>query len=291
MKLAAVFVWTGALAALLTAGGCAHAPKTASTPAAAETAAAPPPGMVRVPAGPFEMGTDRTDATGDAADLGLPYTWYSDATPRHSVDLPAFFIDKYEMTNAQYLQFLNDTEIPLGSPYNWDGDHFPEGEGDYPVTGLNWFEAYLACQHFGKRLPTEAEWEKAARGTDGRLYPWGNDFDPARANVATGASNHLMPVGSFPQGASPYGALDMVGNAWEWTKDWYKPYPGSTYVSDNYGKQFKSIRGNSYSAIGHFPPDKLEEVIREMSRANYRFAFNPTGKFRDSGARCALSVP
>jgi len=251
----------------------------------------PPPGMVLVPAGPFVMGTDRTDGAGEAADLGLPYTWYSDATPRRTVTLPAFYIDRYELTNARYLQFLNETEIPLGPPFGWEGDRPPDGTADYPVTGLNWYEAYLVCQHFGKRLPTEAEWEKAARGTDGRLYPWGDTFDESRANVAHGDAGRLAPVGSYPRGASPYGVEDMIGNAWEWTRDWYHPYDGSTFESANYGKHFKVIRGNSYSAVGHFPEDQRHRVVAEMSRANYRFSFNPKGKFRDSGVRCAASVP
>jgi formylglycine-generating enzyme required for sulfatase activity len=281
--------WAVALLAAWLAPGCVHAPH-ASGPHAAGPAP-PPPDMVLVPAGPFVMGTDRTDATGDAADLGLPYTWYSDATPRHTVDLPAFYIDRYELTNARYLTFLNETELPFKEPYGWHDNHPADGTGDYPVTGLNWYEAYLVCQHFGKRLPSEAEWEKAARGTDGRLYPWGTEFDAGRANVATGSSGHLMPVGSFPQGASPYGVEDMIGNAWEWTRDWYKPYPGSTYLSRNYGKQFKVIRGSSYAPIGHFPEAQRNEVVREMSRANYRFSLNPAAGSPDSGVRCAQSVP
>ncbi len=289
-----VWGFAGLVALVVAGAGCAHvapgsqASQAAKAPARASREA--PEGMVLIPAGAFVMGTDRTDE-GEAADLGLPYTWYSDATPAHMVELDAFYIDRYEMTNAEYLQFLNDTEIPLDPPYGWDGDRPPDGKGDYPVTGLNWFEAYLACQHFGKHLPTEAEWEKAARGTDGRLYPWGDEFDESRANVATGSAGHLMPVGSFPQGASPYGVMDMVGNAWEWTRDWYRPYPGSTYVSDGYGKQFKVLRGNSYAMTGHFDPEHRHEVTAQMSRVNYRFAFNPRGRFRDSGVRCVASAP
>ncbi|MDH4228729.1 MAG: formylglycine-generating enzyme family protein [Nitrospirota bacterium] len=282
-----------ALLCAATGTACSTAPRSAeaASPRMNPADTSPPKGMVLVPAGPFIMGTDRTD-DGEAASHGLPYTFYSDATPQHKPELAAFYIDRNEMTNAEYLQFLNDTEIPLGTPYGWEADdRYPDGQGAYPVTGLNWYEAYLVCQYFGKRLPGEAEWEKAARGTDGRLYPWGNKFRAGVANVATTAQGgRLMPVGSFPEGASPYGVMDMVGNAWEWTRDWYTPYPGSTFVSDNYGKQFKVIRGNSFSAPGHFPDDELAAVIGEMSRANYRFSFNPKGRFRDSGVRCAKSV-
>ncbi|MDH5526301.1 MAG: formylglycine-generating enzyme family protein [Nitrospirota bacterium] len=251
---------------------------------------ATPAGMVLVPAGPFVMGTDKTDE-GEASEHGLPYTWYSDATPRRTVELPAYYIDTFEMTNAEYLQFLNGTDLPVAPPHGWNDNRPPDGTNDEPVTGLNWYEAQFACLFFGKRLPSEAEWEKAARGPDGNLFPWGNTFDASRANVATGAEGgRKLPVGSLPAGASPYGVQDMIGNAWEWTRDWYAPYPGSTHKSENYGKRFKVIRGNSYGSPGHFPPDELEIVIRETSRANYRFSFDPKGRFRDSGVRCAKSV-
>ncbi len=277
--------YTGAIAtlavcALTLTGGCAHSGSTS------KPADDPLHDMVRIPAGPFIMGTDRMDDD-EAARHGLPYTWYSDATPKRTLELSTFYIDKYEMTNAQYLQFLNATELPLGVPRGWKGEVPAEGTNDYPVTGLNWYEAYLSCQHFGKRLPTEAEWEKAARGTDGRLYPWGDTFSEDYANVARGGLGRLMPVGSFPQGKSVYGVEDMIGNAWEWTKSWYRSYPESTHESDNYALQFKVIRGNSYGEPGHFDPDARHEVISQMSRANYRFAFDPKGRFRDSGVRCA----
>jgi formylglycine-generating enzyme required for sulfatase activity len=244
--------------------------------------------MVKVPKGSFIMGTNRADAEDDsAAKYGLPYTWYSDANPAHRVELDTFYIDRYEMTNAEYLQFLNGTDLPVSPPFDWTDGRPPEGLSDYPVTGLNWYEAQFACLFFGKHLPTEAEWEKAARGTDGRRYPWGDEFVPGMANVAGADAGRLMPVGSFPQGKSPYGAEDMIGNAWEWVRDWYKPYPGSTFESENFGERFKGIRGNSYGQMGHFPPEIRDEVIGQMSRANYRFSFDPKGRFRDSGVRCA----
>ncbi|MFQ5507969.1 MAG: formylglycine-generating enzyme family protein [Leptospirillia bacterium] len=263
---------------LFVAGGCAHMPMAKA-----------PDNMVLIPAGPFIMGTDQTDDD-IAEDLGLPYTWYADARPARQVVLPAFYIDRYEMTNAEYLQFMNVTEIPLGQPYGWDDDRPQEGTNDYPVSGLNWYEAYLVCQHFGKRLPTEAEWEKAARGPDGARYPWGDEWNPELANVARGGAGRTVPVGSYPGGASPYGVHDMIGNVWEWVRDWFRPYPGSDHVSDNYGKRFKSIRGNSYAEIGHFSPEERAFVTREMSRANYRNSFDPKAKRRDAGVRCARDV-
>ncbi len=282
MKLTHLIVALG-LAGLTTA--CAHAPMS---PVAKQ-----PPGMVLIPAGPFIMGTDQTDDASDAADYGLPYTLYDDATPSHPVSLPAYYIDRYEMTNAEYLQFIDGTEIPgIGAPYNWIDNRPPEGMGNHPVAGINWYEAQFACLYFGKRLPTEAEWEKAARGTDGRIYPWGNTFDEAKANVAKGDRGKLMPVGSFPEGASPYGVEDMIGNAWEWTKSWYRPYPGSPYESEKYGKLTKVIRGTSYADPGHFPDEAARRVVvGAMSRANYRFYYPPTAKSPDSGVRCAKSIP
>ncbi|MBI5136353.1 MAG: SUMF1/EgtB/PvdO family nonheme iron enzyme [Nitrospirae bacterium] len=270
--------------ATLTLSGCAHLPVT-------HKAAGVSPGMVLIPAGPFTMGTDQTDATSDVADYGLPFTLFDDANPAHAVDLPAFYIDRYEMTNAEYLQFLDVTEIPQSAPATWEDNHYPEGMGDYPVTGLNWYQATFACMHFGKRLPTEAEWEKAARGADGRTYPWGNGFEEAKANISRGEHGRLMPVGSFPQGASPYGVEDMIGNAWEWTSSYYRAYPGSAYASDKFTQLLKVIRGNSYGDHGHFPdPEARRAVVGQMSRANYRFYFPPTAATRDSGVRCAMAA-
>jgi len=246
-----------------------------------------PEGMVLVPAGPFTMGTDDDDES-VAEELGLPYTLVSDATPARTVELPAFYIDRHELTNAQYLQFLDATELPVGPPYGWSAERRPpEGTNDLPVTGINWYEAQFACLYFGKRLPSEAEWEKAARGTDGNLFPWGNTYDESKANVAAGKPGRLAPVGSHPQGASVYGVQDMAGNAWEWTRSWYAPYPGSEFESDNYGKRFKVLRGNSHAAPGHYPVEQLRKVVGAMSSTTYRFSLTPTGKSPDSGVRCS----
>jgi formylglycine-generating enzyme required for sulfatase activity len=176
--------------------------------------------MVHVPAGEFIMGND----------TGNP-----DERPQRRVYLDAFDMDKYEVTNAQYRRFIQATgrEAPQTWPgryvqftdskisLDWQAGTYPAGQATYPVVMVNWADADAYCAWVGKRLPTEAEWEKAARGTDGRIYPWGNTWDAGKANTRETGIGHPQPVGSYPAGASPYGALDMVGNVWEWVADQY----------------------------------------------------------------------
>jgi len=190
--------------------------------------------MVQVPAGTFMMGSD----------AGSP-----DAQPQHDVTLDAFAIDCFEVTNAQYLRFL---EANNGTPPSyWNGMNYPVAQADFPVVGMSWADADAYCTWAGERLPTEAEWEKAARGTDGRTYPWGNEWDSSRANVFMGnlspltslgldaqlawdlaweflrnspplpGEPSLAAVGSRPAGQSPYGVMDAVGNVSEWAADYY----------------------------------------------------------------------
>ncbi len=190
--------------------------------------------MVLIPAGEFGMGS--------ASGRG-------DESPFHSVYLNAFEIDRYEVTNVQYWRFLqeNDHSFPL----YWSQGKYPAGQADYAVAGVSWLDAQAYCSWMGKRLPTEAEWEKACRGTDGRIYPWGNEWDLSKANVdftagdrslamqidshtawektwdrlrATPANEWqlgLRSIGAYPQGASPYGVMDMAGSTSEWVQDWY----------------------------------------------------------------------
>jgi len=179
-----------ALAAAVTAAILTGVAWTAPMPALEENNQAPE-GMIRIPAGPAIIGSD--DPRADP-----------DERPARRVHVPAFYIQVYEVTNADYAAF--------------DRPHtYPEGHDNYPVTGLSKAQAEAYAAHHGMRLPTRAEWEKAARGIDGRLYPWGNTYEPGRANMAGGGG--LAPVGSFPEGVSPYGVHDMAGNAWEWVSD------------------------------------------------------------------------
>jgi formylglycine-generating enzyme required for sulfatase activity len=149
--------------------------------------------MIDIPAGAFLMGAD---------------DGYVDERPQRTVFVQRYLIDKYEVTNQRFRAAGLRPARSFGARYE-----LPQ----LPVVGVTWFQAQAYCHKVGKRLPSEIEWEKAARGVDGRFFPWGNFWDPAFANDGRGPK----PVGSFPNGASPYGVLDMAGNVWEWVQDAY----------------------------------------------------------------------
>ncbi|HOU00771.1 MAG TPA: bifunctional serine/threonine-protein kinase/formylglycine-generating enzyme family protein, partial [Anaerolineaceae bacterium] len=175
--------------------------------------------LVYVPAGEFTMGSP--DGVG-----------ISDEHPQHQVYLDAYWIDQTEVTNAMYEECVNDgdcTEPSSYSSYTRDSYYGNTQYADYPVIYVNWNQAQDYCEWAGRELPTEAQWEKAARGTDGRIYPWGDGSpDESLANFA-GIIGDTTEVGSYPDGASPYGALDIAGNVWEWVLDRY----GEAYYSDS----------------------------------------------------------
>jgi len=161
------------------------------------------------------------------------------------MSLPTFYVDLYEVTNEQYKKFVEATHRP--PPDYWSNGNYPVEKKKHPVAYVTWYDAHDYCQWAGKRLPTEEEWEKAARGTDGRLYPWGNEFDPKKANMPQSRLGDTTPVGSFPQGRSPYGLYDMSGNVWEWTESWAKPYPGSPIPTGHYFTgEYKVLKGGSW---------------------------------------------
>lgn len=239
----------------------------------------PPGEMVFVPAGSFIRGSNKVDTEKKASEFGTMRPWYLDEHPEQRVFVPAFFIDAYEATNAEYKRFIEATNSR--PPLLWEGREFPAGREGYPVTMVNWYEADRYCRWAGKRLPTEIEWEKAARGTDGREFPWGDEFDPKKANTGESGIGDLAPVGSFDQGVSPYGVYDMAGNVLEWTSDWYTPYPGATYTSDLFGEKFKVIRGGSWGGPGgHY-------ALPLFFRSAYRSFSPPEERYNDLGLRCA----
>ncbi len=213
-------------------------------------------------------------------------TGRADERPRRTIYLNAFMIDKYEVTNAQYLKFIAATGHQ--EPFNvyGTGSLFDMKRIEtLPVVQVTWHDAADYCQWVGKRLPTEAEWEKAARGTDGRSYPWGNKAPSAhhvnfnRDWVATGT---LLPVGSLPDGVSPYGVHDMSGNAREWVQDWYaKHYYQVAPDRNPKGPEtglLKVIRGGSWHSF--------ESDIRTAARGKGGFALKTHG----TGFRCARNV-
>ena len=175
--------------------------------------------------------------------MGADLPQLGDESPRHLVPLPAFRIDKYEVSNAQYKKC-----VEAGACNEPHDLRFYQNVNyaDYPVVFVTWYEADAYCHWSDERLPAESEWEKAARGPQGWDYPWGNEPSPEKLNAGM-RFDGTVPVGSFPEGASPYGALNMAGNVWEWTEDWYMAYPGSDFQSDLFGEKYKVVRGGSWN--------------------------------------------
>ena len=209
-----------------------------------------PPGMVLIPAGEFIFGAD------DRA---------PDEAPKAKLELPAYYIDKTEVTNAQYQALVKDHK-------------FPAGQEEFPVTGVSWNDAVRFASMSGKRLPTEREWEKAARGTDAREYPWGPNYDPALCNGLDQNKEAPVRVSQYIGGMSVYGCMDMAGNVVEWTQDWYEAYPGNTQITKEYGQVYRVLRG------GAFNSDRFD------LRATRRRFDKMDNKKAEYGFRCAMDV-
>lgn len=239
-----------------------------------------PRGMLSVPAGRFVRGSNRVDEFQQAGEMGSKKPWYKDEYPQHEITLPLFYIDQYEVTNAEYKSFIDDTE--WRSPPQFVDRDVPSGRERFPVAQVNWYEAERYCQWRGKRLPSEAEWEKAARGTDGREFPWGNDFEKIKQDADDASAEDIAPVGSFKEGMSPYGVMDMAGNVWEWTSDWYRPYPNGTFKSALFGEKQKVFKGGGGGRVGHY-------ALPLFYRSAYRSSIAPEQAFADLGFRCAKS--
>ena len=208
------------------------------------------PQMCRVPAGPFWMGTERSKAADIARRYGIPPEWMQKSTPQHEVVLDGFEIARFPVTEAEYQQFARETgywELPA----HWRDGAPPPFRSNHPVHGIGWQGALLYTQWVSERtgvqhrIPTEAEWEKAARGTDRRAFPWGELFEPDRANTREGGVGSTTPIGSHPAGASACGALDLAGNVEEFTADLYWPYPGSDFRDPDYGS-YRMTRGGVF---------------------------------------------
>ncbi len=214
--------------------------------------------MVKIPNGPFTMGDNE----------GEP-----DERPAHEVELETFWIDRTEVTFRQYDRCVSEGYCRVPTVTGRVKDK------TMPVTGVSWFDARDYCKWAGKRLPTEAEWEKAARGTDERTYPWGEKLSCTLANYRECEIGHPMPVGTYPEAASPYGAFDMAGNVWEWVADhydsqYYKISPASDPQGPGAGK-YRVVRGGAWT-----------RYMAGMRSAD-RGAFTPSSRADDLGFRCA----
>ncbi len=291
-------------------------------------------GMVLVPAGEFTMGSNHEDNVSmwKEANALNPYGFnerlYVNERPAHKVNLPAFLIDKYEVTNAQYRDFAIDTQHRVPAVWVRNGYNFSNGflaamsieelrrmatdrfrldmdvpkmsredllaelakiqavRDKYPVTYVSWDDANDYCSWAGKRLPTEAEWEKAARGTNGNEYPWGNNWDPKKVNtMSDDPDTPYSAVGSYPADKSVYGVYDMAANVAEWVNDWYDAYPGAPEdkAIKNYGKVQRVVRGGEASS-GHY--DSISVIFRSARRNHLA----PNMMLIDLGFRCAKSV-
>lgn len=282
--------------------------------------------LVEIPAGPFTMGSDITDDGAKQQEYGLIDPLYLNEHPQHSVNLPRYFIDRYEVTNRDYKAFVRATQYP--EPFAWSqngynlqderlkvtdlptlrwisSDYFKldldtttltkpallqqirraqQALDSLPVADVSWADADQYCRWRGQRLPTEAEWEKAARGPQGLNYPWGNDWDPNLTNTGDNSDTEggVVAVGKFPGNRSPYGVYDMSGNVWEWVADWYQAFPGGTYQHSAFGESHKVLKGGG-GGTGHYA---LSVFFRGAARSYAK----PQMHSADVGFRCAKDV-
>ena len=250
---------------LLASHPSARATQHPKIPAASATRTNPRDGgvMIYVPAGLFMMGDNDLDQQFQNC-------------PRHMVTLDAFWIYKNDVTVAQYRKFCQETgkEMPKAPDWGWKEDH--------PIVNVSWDEAKAYCDWAHTSLPTEEQWEKAARGTRGRKYPWGNKWDPGKLWCSSGKYKwETVPVGSFPAGASPYGCLDMAGNVEQWCADWYD---GSYYRKGNNHNPKGPTTGEDRMALGGSWDAKFELYLR----CGIRHFLPPGLRYASCGFRCVV---
>jgi serine/threonine protein kinase len=240
--------------------------KESKETAATSTEIVSPQGMTYVAGGEFFMGSDDGPIS---------------ERPKHKVSVSAFFIDLYEVTCEEYQKFIAATGRQ--APQNWSNSQYPTGAARQPVSGVTWDDANAYAVWAGKRLPTEEEWEYAARGVNSLRYPWSNEWKEGYANIDTSAIGHASDVGIHASGISPCGAFDMVGNVWEWTASRYEAYPGGQ-ITDQKPGELRVIRGGCY------------ESAKDQATTTFRLGWparpvDASTNYRETGFRCAKDVP
>lgn len=246
--------------------------------------------MVLIPAGAVFLGTSNDQVRHMLENEDWAQEWYEQELfqieqPQHKLNLPAFEIGKNPVTNEEYYEFVFNSGYRI--PRGWMGLRYLEGQGDHPISWVSWDDvnAYIAWLdgQTGStyRLPTEAEWERAARGPDARIYPWGDAFDPWRCNTVESGKRSTTPVGSYsPSGDGPFGLADMVGNVWEWTSSLMQPYP---YRPDD-GREALKQPGKRVARGGAW------YYSRKLARCSAREGMLPNYVSSSLGFRLARSV-
>ena len=281
--------------------------------------------LVLIPAGSFMMGSDKQDADNYGFEYGNSKPLYVDEHPSHAIDLPSFYLDRYEVSNKKYRDFVaetghkppqywlkngyilsqrqneiakvddqrlraltadvfkidvDSTKLDHAALLKAIGERLHEMDS-LPVIEVSWMDAQDYCNWAGKRLPSEAEWEKAARGVQDNEFPWGNEWHAGFSNSGDEVwDDGVAPIGSYPQDRSPYGVMDMGGNVSEWVADWYLPYPGSQATSADFGEKYRVVRGGAWGREGHY-------ALQLFQRTAYRFFLSPDSELDDVGFRCA----
>jgi formylglycine-generating enzyme required for sulfatase activity len=255
--------------------------------------------MVYVPAGNFQVGSTDSQIGASMAECERivgnqcgDRSWYADELPQHSVTLDSFWIDRTEVSNAQYRQCVDSGICQAPTKCDWGEPTYDDKtKTNYPVVCVSWYDTQAYCAWVGRQLPTEAEWEYAARGPKGNIYPWGNEFNGTRLNFCDRNCTQkwknvnygdgyvtTAPVGSYEAGGSWCGALDMAGNVWEWVSDWYSNYPPAmqTNPAGPATGDTKVVRGGSWY-------DTLTFV-----RAANRVGELPSNRTGHRGFRCVM---
>jgi formylglycine-generating enzyme required for sulfatase activity len=259
----------------------------ASNPDAAKELArikATPPDMVYVPGGEFVMGLSKKRVAEIVEQFKLPpvmtAAWFGMEQPEERVALGPFYMDRHPVTNAQYKAFMDAAHHPPPASPDWTDNEIKPGCQAKPVTDVSWSDAAAYAKWAGKRLPREAEWEKAARGIDGRFFPWGNNWDPTLCGASESDTAATTPVDLNAAGRSPYGASDMAGNVQEWTADPLKPYPGADAQGLPFKEGLQAIRGATH-----------QEPVPVLRMVTRRAGLLPAVRQATLGFRCAQDAP